>query len=155
MTKERRGAELEPLLADATLWRRFMGMVYESILLVGPVLVYGFLYAVVTGQTDDPNGEGGSKRLGLQLSVFALCLFYFAWGWSRGRVTLPMQTLALRVVDARTGSDLSLSQAWLRAAVGSLSLITGLWLIVGLMRSDRQSFHDWIAGTRLVHTPRR
>ncbi|MBM3376877.1 MAG: RDD family protein [Betaproteobacteria bacterium] len=148
------GAVAAPPLADATVWRRFMGMVYESILLVGPVLVYGFVYAVLTGQTDDSPEEASAKRLGLQLSVYALCLFYFAWGWSRGRVTLPMQTLALRVVDAQTGGGLSRSQALLRAAVGSLSLVTGLWLIFGLLRSDRQSFHDWIAGTRLVHTPR-
>jgi uncharacterized RDD family membrane protein YckC len=140
--------------SDATVWRRFMAMVYESILLVGPVLVYGFVYAVLTGQTDETPGEASAKRLGLQLSVYALCLLYFAWGWSRGRVTLPMQTLALRVVDAQTGGGLSLSQALFRAVVGSLSLITGLWLVFGLLRSDRQSFHDWIAGTRLVHTPR-
>jgi uncharacterized RDD family membrane protein YckC len=129
-------------------------MGYEAFLLVGPVLLFSFVYTVVTGQTDqDAEGSTGAiaKRLGLQAMILTILIGYFVWGWSRGKVTLPMQTLQLRVVDAQTGQPATPRQALVRALVGLPSLITGLWLAVSLLRKDRQTLHDLASGTRLVY----
>lgn len=139
-------------IEDASIWRRFIGMGYEFFLLVGPVLVVGFLYGFVVGQTDHADHV---KRLGLQLSVYLLIVGYFGWGWSRGRVTLPMQTLQLRVIDAATGGPVTRGRAALRALIATVSLLTGLWFLVPLLRKDRQTLHDTMTKTRLVYAPRR
>ncbi len=136
---------------DASVWRRFVGMGYEAFLLVGPVMVVAFFYSFLVGQTD--HAEEG-KRAGLQLVLYFMLLGYFAWGWSLGRVTLPMQTLQLKVVDSATGGPITRLRAFTRAFVGSLALVSGLWLIVSLVRRDRQTPHDLITRTRLVHVPR-
>lgn len=137
---------------DASIWRRFVGMGYEFFLLVGPVLLVGFLYGFVVGQTDHADHV---KRLGLQLSVYLLIVGYFGWGWSHGRVTLPMQTLQLSVIDAKTGGPVTRGRAILRVLLATVSLLTGLWFLVPLFRRDRQTLHDMITETRLVHAPRR
>jgi uncharacterized RDD family membrane protein YckC len=141
-------------VSNATVWRRFVAMGYETFLLVGPVLLFSFVYTVVTGQTDQdaPDSTAAiAKRMGLQLLVLGILIGYFVWGWSRGKVTLPMQTLQLRVVDAATGAAATPRQALVRALVGTASVITGLWLVVSLLRKDRQTLHDLASGTRLVY----
>lgn len=141
-------------VTNATLWRRFVAMGYEAFLLVGPVLLLSFVYTVVTGQTDqDAPGSTAAvaKRIGLQLLILSILVGYFVWGWSRGKVTLPMQTLQLRVVDTQSGQPATPRQALVRALVGLPSLITGLWLLVPLLRKDRQTLHDLASGTRLVY----
>ena len=114
-------------------------------------MVVAFVYSFLVGQTDHAD-EG--KRVGLQLVLYLTLLGYFAWGWSLGRVTLPMQTLQLQVVDSATGGPITRLRAFTRAFVGSLALVSGLWLIVSLVRRDRQTPHDLITRTRLVHVPR-
>ena len=141
-------------MQPAGLWRRFVGMGYEAFLLLGPTLVLGFLYTVTVQHDIAHPDHGELKRVGLQLVMLATYLAYFVWGWADGRVTLPMQTLGLRLVDAATGGPVSRSKALIRALVGLVSVFSGLWLVVGLLRPDRQTLHDWAAGTRLVYQPR-
>ncbi len=141
-------------MQSAGLWRRFVCMGYEGLLLLGPTLVLGFLYAVIVGQDQGHPGHEEAKRTGLQILMLSTYLAYFVWGWAKGRVTLPMQTLGLRLVDAQSGGPVSTRQALVRGLVGLVSGFSGLWLVVGLLRPDRQTLHDWAAGTRLVYQPR-
>ena len=140
-------------LAHATVWRRFMGAVYESLLLFGPLLLISFLYSFLTDFSDraDP-GLVALKRLGLQLTLGSAIVAYFVWGWSRDRCTLPMQTLGLRV-RSKDDQPITPRQALLRALVAipsTLSLVGFFW---GIFDKDAQSLHDKIAGTRLVYMP--
>ncbi len=105
---------------------------------------------VSTGQP----GQGAPellRRIGLQLSVYGAIAAYFVWGWSLGRVTLPMQTLQIKLVDRESGGPVSRTQALKRFGWATLSLVTGLWLLVPLFRRDRQTLHDLMAGTQLIH----
>jgi uncharacterized RDD family membrane protein YckC len=140
-------------LVDATLWRRFLCMGYECFLLVGPVMVLAFVYGVLVNQTDAAGDPNHWKAFGLQGVLMAALLLYFGWGWSRSRVTLPMQTLGLRVVDASTGGPVSLSRAIGRAALGSLFVFSGLWLLGAWLNKARRTPYDLILGTRLVYRP--
>ncbi|MGA0882803.1 MAG: RDD family protein [Burkholderiaceae bacterium] len=140
-------------LVDATLWRRFLCMGYECFLLVGPVMVLAFVYGVLVNQTDAAGDPNHWKAFGLQGVLMAALLLYFGWGWSRSRVTLPMQTLGLRVVDASTGGPVSLFRAIGRAALGSLFVFSGLWLLGAWLNKARRTPYDLILGTRLVYRP--
>ncbi len=91
------------------------------------------------------------RRIGLQLCVYGAIAAYFVWGWSLGRVTLPMQTLQIKLVDRESGGPVSRIQALKRFGWATLSLVTGLWLLVPLFRRDRQTLHDLMAGTQLIH----
>lgn len=132
-------------------------MGYEGFLLVGPILLLSFVYTILTGQTDqDPPDSmlALAKRLGLQILIVATLVGYFVWGWSKGKVTLPMQTLQLQVIDSQTEGPASRRQALIRALTGFFSLGSGLWLVFALLRQDRQTPHDLISKTRLVYKPR-
>lgn len=128
-----------------------MGMGYESFLLVGPIMVLAFLYGVLVNQTDAAGDPHQMKAYGLQAVLALALLGYFGWGWSRGRVTLPMQTLGLQLVDASTGGAISWPRAMARAAVASLFVFTGLWLLGAWWMRSRQTPYDRLFGTRLVY----
>ena len=156
---------LAPVPADqrrfVSIWRRFVSMGYEVFLLVGPVLVVAFIYTVLTGSPPpeaaaepDVSQSASSellRRIGLQVCVYSAIAAYFVWGWSRGRVTLPMQTLHILVIDRQSGGPISRGQALRRFFWATLSLVSGLWLLVALFRRDRQTLHDLMAGTQLIH----
>jgi len=139
---------------SATVWRRFMGMVYETLLLFGPLLVVGFVYSFITGFNDRAPVETlAIKRLGLQVVLAIALLVYFVWSWSNDRVTLPMQTLGRRLVSATNGEPLSPKTALIRALIAGPASVTGVALLWALFDRDNQSVHDRIAGTRLIHVP--
>ncbi|MEN9772024.1 MAG: hypothetical protein RJA58_667 [Pseudomonadota bacterium] len=140
-------------IPSATIWRRFMGAVYESLLLFGPLLLISFLYSFITDFSDraDPSGLE-IKRLGLQITLLLAIVGYFVWGWSKDRCTLPMQTLGLRV-HSKDGEPVTPRQALIRALIAipsTLGLIGFLWCLID---KDSQSLYDKLAGTRLVYIP--
>ncbi len=139
--------------AAATVWRRLMGAVYESLLLFGPLLLISFLYSLITDYSDQAAPEAAAlKRLGLQLTLAMSIVGYFVWGWSRDRCTLPMQTLGLRV-QSKTGGPITPRQALIRALISIPSTVTLIGFFWGLIDRDSQSLHDKLAGTRLVYIP--
>jgi uncharacterized RDD family membrane protein YckC len=144
-----------------------MGAIYEGLLLIGPLFVLVFIYSAVTGfgqgpVTDTPTGAASPGaagagayslgRYGLQLVIGASLLAYFVWGWSRGRCTLPMQTLGLRVQGA-DGGPVSPARALARALLAGPSIFTGLGIIWALIDRDSQTIHDRLTSTRLVYQP--
>ena len=131
-----------------------MGMIYEGLLLFGPLMVIVFFYSFLVDFSDRADPALASvKRLGLQLTIAAMLLAYFVWSWSNDRVTLPMQTLGLRLVSATNGEPLSPKTALIRALIAGPASVTGVALLWALFDRDNQSVHDRIAGTRLIHVP--
>jgi uncharacterized RDD family membrane protein YckC len=141
------------IIAAATVWRRFMGMVYEALLLFGPMLVIAFVYSVIVGFNDRSGPEFHElKRTGLQIVLTLALLLYFRWGWSLGRCTLPMQTLGLRL-KMRDGRDVPPRTAAIRFVVALPSVLLGLGFLWAIVDRDGQTLHDRVAGTRLVYIP--
>jgi uncharacterized RDD family membrane protein YckC len=137
----------------ASVWRRFMGVVYESLLLFGPLLLIGFVYSVLVDFSDKASPALYElKRFGMQATLFVALIAYFAWGWSKGRCTLPMQTLGMRL-QTSDGRDVTVTRAALRAIAAIPSMLSGIGLLWAIVDRDSQTLHDRLCATRLVHIP--
>lgn len=148
-----------PPVADP--WRRFMGIVYESIILFGVVWFADYVFSALT----QFRGHPGPLRTAFQLFTLAVLAIYFCWFWSNGRRSLPMKTLSLQLLD-KDGRPLRPARALLRflAAAGLwiaalaagyflsgwLYLLVLLPLVWTLFDADRRALYDVLAGTRLV-----
>ena len=126
-----------------------MAMVYETILLVGPIFFSILVCSLFKAYISNDNSEGTLHPVFVQLLVFFLTAGYFTWGWSNNRVTLPMKTLNLRIVS-RSGGPITVSKAFIRFLIAVPSILTGIWLISAFFRDDGLCPHDLISKTVLV-----
>jgi len=152
------------------LARRMACWLYEGMLMFGVVFIAGYLFGTLS-QTRNAM----DNRHALQAFLFVVFGIYFVWLWAKGQ-TLAMKTWNIRVVD-RAGHPITQSRALLRyvlswlwflpalaavapfhlSAVESLVILTGwvlVWAILSRFHPDKQFWHDALAGTRLVSTPR-
>ncbi len=91
----------------------------------------------------------------LWLACWLAAGLYATASWRRGGQTLGMRPWRLRLVAA-DGGAVSARAAWLRYAVGTLSLLAagaGFWW--AWIDAGRLSWHDRASGTRLVREPKR
>jgi uncharacterized RDD family membrane protein YckC len=133
-------------LHRASVLRRLISMLYESLLLAG-VLAVGFLFPeVLLGML-----TRRSALPGIALAHFvAVSGLYFVWFWLHGGQTLAMKTWKLRLVDAASGGPLRPLQAVLRFLAAWPSICFGIGIVWVLLDPDRQFLHDRIAGSCLV-----
>jgi len=148
-------------MPPAGLWRRFMGAVYEIVVLFGVVIFFAYGYSAL-GQY---RGEAGPARWFFQGFLILVISAYFIGFWSDGRRSLPMKTVALRLVDTQ-GRPLTVARAALRCGLiwilvlvpATLAfLLHPAWLLLWALSfawtafsAQRQTLHDQLAGTRLV-----
>lgn len=134
-----------PLRAPtATVGRRLLALVYETLLLVALVFVGSLPFVMLT---HDMSRE--SERPLFQLYLVALMGLYFTWQWRHGGQTLALKTWRLRVVT-REGAPLTWGHALRRyvfALPGTLLFCAGfLWALVD---RERLFLHDRLAGTMI------
>jgi uncharacterized RDD family membrane protein YckC len=130
---------------SASLKRRILSLIYESLILAA-LLLAGALPVVVITRTWDP----AFARPVLQIWLLLVCGLYYVWQWVRTGQTLPMKTWRLRLVT-RNGSPLTPTHATLRYVLALAStLVVGLGFLWALMDRDRQFLHDRLAGTRII-----
>ncbi|MDO5056888.1 MAG: RDD family protein [Lautropia sp.] len=155
-----------PPYPPASLWRRFMAIVYEGVILFGIVFFFGYAFSALSQY----QGGAGPHRLLFQLYLFGVLALYFGWFWSNGRWSLPMKTLGIRLVrdDGRQG-PISPGRALWRYTVASALWWGGLalvwqsspwWLLLfflpfawAMIDPRRRTLYDVAAGTLLIHTP--
>ena len=152
------------------LARRMACWMYEGMLMFGVVFIVGYLFGTLS-QTRNAM----DNRHALQAFLFVVFGIYFVWLWAKGQ-TLAMKTWDIRVVD-RAGKPITQSRALLRymfswlwflpalaavapfelGAAESLVILTGwvlVWAALSRFHPEKQFWHDALAGTRLVSTPR-
>ncbi len=133
------------MVAGASLKRRFLSLVYESLILAA-LLLAGALPVVIVTRTWDH----AISRPVLQIWLLLVCGLYYVWHWVRKGQTLPMKTWRLRLVT-HNGSPLTKTRATLRYALALVStLALGMGFLWALMDRDRQFLHDRLAGTRII-----
>ena len=153
-----------------SLARRMICWLYEGLLMVGVAFIAGYLFSALS-QTRNAM----DNRHALQAFLFVIFGIYFVWLWSKGQ-TLAMKTWGITVVD-RAGQPLTQARALLRyvlswvwfvpalAALGPLRLPAAepivilliwvaVWAILSRFHPQRQFWHDALAGTQLIATPR-
>lgn len=162
---------MNPELKAPPLVRRMACWLYEGLLMFGVVFIAGYLFGSLS-QTRNAM----DNRHALQAFLFVVFGIYFVWLWSKGQ-TLAMKTWGITVVD-RSGHPITQARALLRyvlswlwflpalAAIapftlsGSESVVivlgwVAVWGILSRFHPQQQFWHDALAGTRLVSTPRR
>jgi len=157
-------------LETPSLARRMACWMYEGMLMFGVAFIAGYLFGTLS-QTRNAL----DNRNFLQAFLFVVFGIYFVWLWSKGQ-TLAMKTWGIAVVD-RAGRPLTQARALLRyvlswlwflpalAAVAayklsgaeSVVIVLGwvlVWALLSRFHPQQQFWHDALAGTRLVSTPR-
>lgn len=127
------------------LIRRYLAVVYESLLMLALTLSLTALYYLLSG-----DASSGVKRLGLQVLLYLGMGAYFVRCWAVSGQTLASQTWRLKVVSA-TGGVLTISQAALRYVVASVLLLpAGLTFWWALLDREHCFLHDRLLGSRVV-----
>ncbi|MEQ1776262.1 MAG: RDD family protein [Burkholderiales bacterium] len=134
-------------LADASLKRRLLSLIYESLILAA-LLLFGALPVVILTREWDH----AVARAALQIWLLGLCGLYYVWQWARVGQTLPMKTWRLQLLS-HDGSPVTVARAMLRyvLALGSTALL-GMGFLWALIDRDRHFLHDRLAGTRIINT---
>ena len=136
--------------APAPLLARIAAMIYESLLVTAVVFVASFIIIPVVGEM-----HAAWQRHLFQFYIVGVLFAYFSAFWLRSGQTLAMKTWRIRLVQAN-GDPITFKQALLRFCLALFGLLlagVGFWW--ALVDRDRQFLHDRVAGTRLVHVPRK
>ena len=109
-------------LPSANWRKRFLSMLYESVLLFGLIFLAGYIFDTLTQ----------SKHALLLRHIRMLWIFfvlgcYFVWCWRRGGQTLPMKTWHIRLVS-ESSNGFSLQRVWLRYVFGWLWVLPSFFL---------------------------
>jgi len=136
----------DPQFLPCSLWRRFAAMLYDSLLLLGIVLLATLIVVIPSG-TEVPAGS-----IFYQLYLLLICWLYFALGWRKGS-TLGMSSWRIEI---RSGDQLpSWTATVARFFVACLSwAFAGLGFLWSLARKDRATWHDLASDTRLRVRPK-
>lgn len=134
----------------ASVRRRLVCMVYESLLLMGVWALAVLVPALILGVTAQIELPGFVLWLNVLL-VFGL---YFVWYWQRHGQTLAMQTWRLKIVERDSGRNPATQRALLRYLLAWLSLLCfGLGFVWALFDAERSFLHDRLSGCCVVLLP--
>jgi uncharacterized RDD family membrane protein YckC len=149
--------------AAASIWRRIMCIAYEGVILFGVTFFFAYGFSAVTQFKAAP----GPLRDIFQSFMVLVYAVYFGYFWSKGRRTLPMKTMQVRLVK-QNGESIGLGRAlWRYLLAGSmyalcfagmkLAAISLLGLLIPVAyaccNKDRSALYDVLAGTKLIVDP--
>jgi uncharacterized RDD family membrane protein YckC len=144
--------DLDPDTVEyAGFWIRVGASIIDSILLM--MITYPILYAVYGWVGLDYGVAMRTTGFVDILITWILPVVAVIWFWTAKQATPGKMLLSLRVVDAKTGSSLSIAQGLVRYVgyfVSAIPLCLGL-IWVGF-DSKKQGWHDKIAGTVVVRS---
>lgn len=132
------------------LFKRYLAVVYEALLMVALALVLTAAYIMLVGDASQ-----GWKRLGLQVILWAAVGAYFVRCWVVTGQTLASQTWKLKVVDGQ-GRLLTKWPAMIRYLVASILLLpAGITLWWAIVDREQQFLHDRLLGSRIIELPKK
>jgi len=140
----------EPEYPSAGLMRRMAALSYDTLLVISILMLVTLAIVALRG------GEPVSpSNLLYQLALVAATGGFFVGFWVRGGQTLGMRAWRLRVQQA-SGEDLNWKVGLIRFAAGILSIAPcGLGFLWQLADAQGLTWHDRIAGTRVVVLPKK
>ena len=140
------GIDFDPVLAS--YGARFGGLVIDNVI-VGLCMLPGMVL-VIAGST--PLIIVG---LLLMLAGFAVAAVLYARGVSSTGQWIGNRVTNTKVVDVRNGRTVTAGEAGLRFVIRSfVSSILYIGFLIAPFNSQRQTFHDMVAGTVVTRPPR-
>ncbi|MBK8287990.1 MAG: RDD family protein [Pseudomonadales bacterium] len=143
----------DALLPDAPLWRRIAALVYDSFLLFGLLMLFGYTaiglesWMFGAGYVEKSPTAGGNPLVFVGMLV-VICAFYCVF-WLRNKQTLGMQAWRLQI-ETVDGSPLTIQHCIKRWLAGVLSFACAgagfLWCLL----PAHNTWHDSLSGTRIV-----
>lgn len=138
----------EPTATPASLWLRVLAGAYDLLPLLGLWFFAGALALGLSGGLLESHQD--LRKLLTQTLVLAFSAGYFVISWTRGGQTIGMRAWRLRVVRT-DGMRVEWPRALLRFGVALISLAAlGIGFLWSLFDSQKRTWHDMAAGTRLV-----
>ena len=143
----------------AGLGRRLGAMLYDGLLVLAIWIVIAALHLAVVrlvlGVPPEQVGVGAAQVLSLRLLMALGAFAFFAFFWTRGGMTLGMQSWRLRV-QTLDGCSITAFQALQRFLVATISLAAfGLGYLWILFDDEKRSWPDIVSHTRVVVLPKR
>jgi uncharacterized RDD family membrane protein YckC len=127
--------------------RRVAALLYDCLLLVGPIAAYAGLVVLLRG-----GAAVEPDTLWFSAGLAAIPALFFCWFWTHGGQTLGMVAWRIRLV-ALDGERLSWRCAFVRYCAALLSLLpAGLGFFWALWDTDSATWHDRLSRTRMVRT---
>ena len=134
----------------AGVMRRIAAGCYDALLLGAIWMLATLAIVALRGGASVPPGQ-----LGYQLLLLGATALFFITSWLRGGQTLGMRAWRLRV-ERQSGDPLDTRTGMVRFIGGLLSVLAcGLGLLWLWIDRDELTWHDRLAGTRVVVVPKR
>ena len=138
-----------PPALTAGVFRRLAAGCYDALLLGAVWMLATLAIVAIRGGKPVPPGQ-----IGYQLLLIGTTALFFITSWLRGGQTLGMRAWRLRV-ERESGEPLDVRTGILRFLGGLLSVLSGgLGLVWLWIDRDELTWHDRLAGTRVVVLPK-
>ncbi|MGE4349891.1 MAG: RDD family protein [Candidatus Berkiella sp.] len=130
----------------ASVFRRLAALVYDAFI-VFSLAILATAFALILNE-----GQSFQNVQYLFLSyLFIVIASFLTWFWQRSGQTLGMLSWKIKVVQANL-KPLTWKKAWLRLLVAiPLSLLFGITWLWCFFDKQKQSLHDRICGTQVLH----
>ncbi|MFI2811562.1 RDD family protein [Microbulbifer sp. JSM ZJ756] len=149
----------------AGVGRRLAALLYDSLIIAGLLMVYGFIALMVASAVVGLDCQSGAQDYStpcvsgdeplFRLGALAVIAGYFIWSWRAAGQTIGMRAWRLLLASPE-GVQMSWRQCAIRALVGPLSLVTlGAGFFWSWTRADRASWHDLLSGTQVRVLPKK
>ncbi|SDJ82388.1 RDD family protein [Microbulbifer yueqingensis] len=146
----------------AGVGRRLAALLYDFLIVLGLLMVYGFLAllvaSAVVGLNCEPQALDYTPCVGgplYQLGAVTVIAAYFIWSWRAAGQTIGMRAWRL-LLATPDGVQLSWRQCALRALVAPLSLgCLGAGFFWAWTRADGASWHDLASGSQVRVLPKK
>jgi uncharacterized RDD family membrane protein YckC len=138
----------------AGFWIRFWASVVDSILI--GLITYPLVFAIYGWAGADYMSALNNSGFVANLFLWVLPVVAIIWFWTKKQATPGKMLFSLRVVDAKTGGNLSVGQSIARYAGYIIAAIPFfLGYIWAAFDPKKQGWHDKIAGTVVIRSKQR
>ncbi|WP_444919237.1 RDD family protein [Microbulbifer sp. JMSA003] len=151
-----------PELPVAGVGPRLAALLYDLLILMGLLVVYGFIAlmvaSTVVGLNCQPEANDYNPCVSgpfFQLGALAVIVGYYFWSWRAAGQTVGMRAWRL-LLASPNGAQLTWRQCILRAIVAPISIAClGLGYFSAWARSDKATWHDLISESEVRVLPKK
>jgi len=143
ITKENAKDGVRTLFSYARYTSRIKALITDLFMIYAPIL-YIVTYVALSGK-DDFQSSQIAPLVGVTLYALIYSVLVSKFGQTPGK-----KAYTIKVVDSRTGENISFLRAMLRFIAFLFSATILLGLLLPLYRSDKKALHDLICNTVVI-----